>query len=73
MAKKEHINITRSDDFAAIEEDLAVAIDSLDDANARIEALLHSQQTEGLASENDSPEADAPEDASQPTPLPDAR
>ncbi len=44
MSKKEKIAISRSDDFALVEEELNKAMESLDDANARIEVLLQSQQ-----------------------------
>lgn len=43
MPRKDKIAILRDDDFAEVEEALASAMDQLDDANTRIEALLASQ------------------------------
>ena len=43
MPRKDKISILRDDDFAEVEEALASAMDQLDDANTRIEALLASQ------------------------------
>ncbi len=43
MPKKDKVAILRDDDFAEVEEALASAINQLDDANTRIEALLAEQ------------------------------
>ncbi len=48
MSKKNKVTITRTDDFAEVETELASALENLDDANARIESLLREQrQPEG--------------------------
>ncbi|MBI2422047.1 MAG: hypothetical protein HYV27_04385 [Candidatus Hydrogenedentes bacterium] len=42
MAKKEAVDIVRNDEFEAVNEDLAKAMESLDEANQRIQDLLSS-------------------------------
>ncbi len=65
MSKKNKIAITRADDFAEVEDELASAIENLDDANARIESLLreqHQSEDEGAtdpASTEGASEADS--------------
>ena len=44
MSKKNKVTITRTDDFAEVETELASALENLDDANARIESLLREQR-----------------------------
>ncbi len=68
MAKKSKVNISRTDDFAEVETELASAMEELDDANARIESLLreqHGPEAEENAATEDAtaeaaPDADAP-------------
>ncbi len=40
MAKNNKVKIAKTDDFAEVEAELANALELLDDANTRVEALL---------------------------------
>jgi hypothetical protein len=40
MAKKDKVIISKTDDFAEVEAELASALELLDDANTRVETLL---------------------------------
>ena len=61
MAKKERINVQRSDDFRVVDEDLSSAMSALDETNTRIAELLE----EYRPSEDPGAEA-APEEAGAP-------
>jgi hypothetical protein len=43
MSRKEKVSIIRSEEFASVEEELTTALSGLEDANARIQALLASE------------------------------
>lgn len=61
MAKKEKVPLIRSDDFEAVDQELADALASLDEVNARVCELLNSERpapAEGAAPETQ-PESDA--------------
>lgn len=57
MSKKDKIIISRSDDFAEVDEELSAAIEGLDDANARVEDLLR-EQTAALQGAPAEPDAE---------------
>ena len=40
MAKKDKVTLSRTDDFAEVEAELASALELLDGANTRVETLL---------------------------------
>ena len=40
MSRKDKIAIIRSEEFASVEDELAAAVDELENANSRIQALL---------------------------------
>ena len=40
MSKKDRVVITRTEEFSEIESELATAMETLEDTNSRIEALL---------------------------------
>ena len=43
MSRKDKIAIIRSEEFASVEDELAAAVDELENANSRIQALLESE------------------------------
>jgi hypothetical protein len=43
MSRKDKISIIRSEEFASVEDELAAAVDQLENANSRIQALLASE------------------------------
>jgi hypothetical protein len=55
MPKKEHIPILRSSEFNSIDDLLNEALESLDAANARIQALLASEAPPAAATADASP------------------
>ena len=44
MSRKDKISIIRSEEFASVEDELAAAVDQLENANSRIQALLESER-----------------------------
>jgi hypothetical protein len=59
MARKDKISIIRSEEFASVEDELAAAVDQLENANSRILALLESE----TAIMGESPAGNTPEEA----------
>jgi hypothetical protein len=43
MSRKDKISIIRSEEFASVEDELAAAVDQLEQSNSRIQALLESE------------------------------
>ena len=43
MSRKEKVSIIRSEEFASVEDELAAALDQLEQSNSRIQALLESE------------------------------
>jgi hypothetical protein len=69
MAKKEKIELQRSEDFASLETELSAAMQDLDNANERITALLEEYQPAiepvvdmDERADNDKRDGDAPPD-----------
>lgn len=59
MSRKDKISIIRSEEFASVEDELAEAVDRLENANSRIQALLESE----TAIMGESPAGNAAEEA----------
>lgn len=58
MAKKDKVTLSRTDDFAEVEAELASALELLDDANNRVETLLQDhKQTDAEEAVPESSEA----------------
>jgi len=64
MSRKDKVSIIRSEEFASVEDELAAALDLLEQSNARIQALLASE----TAIMGESPAANADEGAEAPPP-----
>ncbi len=45
MSRKDKISIIRSEEFASVEDELAAALDMLEQSNSRIQALLESERS----------------------------
>lgn len=72
MSRKDKIVIVRDDDFAEVEDALASAMNQLDDANTRIEALLAEQtQTEEEGADDAATPQETPDGAQPETPASD--
>ncbi len=57
MSKKNKISITHTEDFSEIETELSNAMEGLDEANLRIEAMLKEHaQTDAVTPSETSPE-----------------
>ena len=44
MPRKDKVSIIRSEEFASVDDELAEAVNRLENANARIQALLESER-----------------------------
>ena len=44
MSRKDKVTIIRSEEFASVEDELAAAVDQLEQSNLRIQALLESER-----------------------------
>ncbi len=64
MSRKDKISIIRSEEFASVEDELAAAVDELENANLRIQALLESE----TAIMGESPAADTADEAAAAVP-----